>query len=171
MKGKDDVRAVADPELRFHVYPQGLERRDLFQQRSRIDHHSVPDHCLNPWSQNTARDQLEHEFLMPDEYRVPRVMPSLVARNGVEFLGKQVDDLAFSFIAPLCAEHNQITHEFGVRAQEIVARTATKSSKNPSFQVFSTHPFSGKACDTLGRNADVRRLSGIGPRRIPQARA
>ena len=57
--------------------------------------------------------QLQYEFLLPDEDRMSGVMAALITRNGVKFLGKQIDDLALAFIAPLRAEHNQITHEFG----------------------------------------------------------
>jgi hypothetical protein len=38
------------------------------------------------------------------------VVAALIAGNGIKLLGQQVDDLAFSFVAPLCPEYDQIAH-------------------------------------------------------------
>jgi hypothetical protein len=38
-------------------------------------------------------------------------MTALIAGDGMELFGEQVDDFAFAFVAPLRPENNQIGHE------------------------------------------------------------
>src|SRR5262245_766683 len=47
---------------------------------------------------------MQHERLIADLHGMAGVVSALVARNDLEALGKQIDDLAFSFIAPLGAD-------------------------------------------------------------------
>ena len=117
------MRAIADAQLVLDVDAGGFERRHLLEQRRQIDHHAVADHRLHARAQNAARDQLEHELLLPDEDGVAGVVPALIARHDVEALGKQIDHFAFAFVAPLRAENDDIAHP-----QTIVATQCCRSA-------------------------------------------
>src|ERR1700752_1375998 len=54
---------------------------------------------------NPRRQQVKHKRLIADLDRVSGVVPTLVARHDLETLSEQIDDLAFSFVAPLGANH------------------------------------------------------------------
>src|SRR5947209_11115177 len=53
---------------------------------------------------------MEHEALFTDDDRMPRIMPTLISGNDIECRGKNVDDFTFSFVAPLCADDDQVFH-------------------------------------------------------------
>ena len=97
-------------ELPLHVDARRFERLDLIQQRRRIDHHAVADHRLHARPQNAARNQLQDEFLLADEYGVAGVVPALIARHDVEVLREQVDDLPFALVSPLRAQDDDVSH-------------------------------------------------------------
>lgn len=52
---------------------------------------------------------MENVFLAVKEDGVSGVVPSLVPGNNVEVAREKIDDLAFAFVAPLGADHNQIS--------------------------------------------------------------
>jgi hypothetical protein len=55
---------------------------------------------------------MQHERLIADLHGMAGVVSALVARNDLEALGKQIDDLAFSFVAPLGADDcNHFRHK------------------------------------------------------------
>ncbi len=60
--------------------------------------------------QNSTGHETQHELAVPDEDRMAGIVAAPVANHVVEMPGKQVDDLAFAFIAPLRAENNQVAH-------------------------------------------------------------
>ena len=84
----------------------------LFHQRRRIDDHAVADDSLHARAQNAARNQLQNVFRVTDIDRVAGVVSALVARDDVEPVREKVHHLAFSLIAPLGAQYDQIAHVF-----------------------------------------------------------
>src|SRR5205823_3306612 len=74
------------------------------------NHDAIADDGLNSGPEYPAWNQLEYELLLADEYRVSRVVPALVARDEVEFLGEQVDHLPFALVTPLRAQYNDVFH-------------------------------------------------------------
>src|SRR4026208_2235324 len=61
---------------------------------------------------DAGRQQVQHKRLVTDLHRVPGVVSALIAHDDVEPLGEQIDDLAFTFVAPLGADHcNHFRHE------------------------------------------------------------
>ncbi len=110
VEGKNHMRAIADFQLLLDVNPGRFQPVNLIQHRPRINHHAVANDRLHAGPQNTARDQLQNELLRTNKYRVAGIMPALVTRHRVELLREQIDNLALALIAPLCAQHNQITH-------------------------------------------------------------
>ncbi len=110
MEREQHVSAIADGKLPAHVDAGGFERAHLVQQRRRIDHHAIADDRLHSRPQYAARNQLENELLLANKDRVPGVVTTLVARNDIEILGEEVDNLALPLVAPLGAQHNDVSH-------------------------------------------------------------
>ena len=55
--------------------------------------------------QDAARDQLQDEAVAIENNGVAGVVPAGIARRVIKRRGQVVDDLAFSFVAPLRAHH------------------------------------------------------------------
>ena len=55
---------------------------------------------------DTRWQQVKDERLIANLNRVSGIMAALIANDDLKFLGKQIDDLAFAFIAPLGALHS-----------------------------------------------------------------
>src|SRR5690242_2665632 len=104
--GKNQVGAVADVEPSADIYAGFRKRFNLRHQRPRIHHHTRADHRVLLWPQNSARDELQHETVFPDDDGVPRVVASSDARDEVKRAGEIVDDFALAFITPLRADHH-----------------------------------------------------------------
>ena len=71
-------------------------------------------------------NQLEDELLLADIDGVAGVVAALVARDDVEPVREQVDDLALAFVAPLRAQHDHITHS----PPPALAHTSAKTAKD-----------------------------------------
>ncbi len=112
MIGKDEVRAWADEHaLGRHFQALLGQPIRLFEESLRINHHPVAEHASLSGVYDPGRDQMEYEGLVADLYGVARIVPALIACDDVEALGQQIDDLAFSFIAPLRTDDNDyISH-------------------------------------------------------------
>ena len=95
------VRAIRDAQLPANVDAVRFKRSHLLNQRGQVHHHAVANYGLHARAQNAARDQLENKFLFTDVNGMAGIMPALVARDNVKVFGEKVDNLAFSFVAPL----------------------------------------------------------------------
>ncbi len=71
---------------------------------------AVADDGLHARAKNAAGDQLQDVLLLADEDGVAGVVAALIARDDVEALGEEVDDLALAFVAPLGAENDDVFH-------------------------------------------------------------
>src|SRR5258708_5108223 len=110
MEWKDDVCPVADAKLALNVDARFLQSVHLIEQSHGVHHHAVADDGLDTGAQNPARDELQNVLRLADENRVPGVMPTLVTRNDVEFVGEEIDNLALALVAPLRAQHDDVGH-------------------------------------------------------------
>src|ERR1039457_5574998 len=110
MGWKQHVGAVTDEEIGGHGDAGRFQRLDLAQQRGGGDDESGGNYGLFPGGQNAARDQFEDELLLADENRVARIVATLIARHNIEAFGEEIDDLAFTLVAPLCAEDDYVSH-------------------------------------------------------------
>ena len=90
--------------------PAACEGIDLAEQRRGVDHQPVADHGFLSGTQDAARNQLEDEFFFADEDRVARIVSALIARDDIEPFGEEIDDFAFTLIAPLRAEDDYVSH-------------------------------------------------------------
>src|SRR5256714_8772001 len=75
----------------------------FFKKSFRIDHHAVAEHASLALVNDAGRQQVKHEGLITDLNRVSGVVAALIADHDVEPLREQIDDLAFTFVAPLGA--------------------------------------------------------------------
>ena len=88
-----------------------FELRDLIQQRVRVEHHAVADHRKFSRPHDAGRQERQFVGGAVDDQRMAGIMAALKADDDVGLFGEPVDDLAFAFVAPLGADHDNICHE------------------------------------------------------------
>jgi len=101
----------------------GSQLVELFDQDLGIDDAARADHALLA-AQDSGRDVADLVGLAPDDNRVARVRPAVVAADKVRVLGEQVDDLALSFVSPLSADDDGRGH--GQSLPEAAATAAVR---------------------------------------------
>src|ERR1035437_2355577 len=104
------MSAVADEEAARHRHAPPFPRGGFHEQRGRVDHQAVPDHCQFAGSQDAARNELQHELLLADKYRMARVMAALISSDDIEPFREQVDDLTLALVSPLGAQDDDVSH-------------------------------------------------------------
>ena len=108
---KHQVGRLADEKIAVDMHAQLSEAIDLLDQTDRIDHHAVADHADFAFAQDPRRNQVQHIFLLADENGVTSIVSSLGAHDDVRIVGEDINDLAFTFIAPLGAYQDCIGHK------------------------------------------------------------
>jgi adenylosuccinate synthase len=103
---KKKIAAALEPK-RLTLRPQPV---DLVVEHPRIDDHAVADHARLARVEDPARDQVEGPLAPVAHDRVPGVVAALEAHDHVGALGKQIDDLALAFVAPLGAHYDDARH-------------------------------------------------------------
>ena len=83
---------------------------ELLDHARRIDHHARADDAGDARRQDAAGQQRELVDLVADDDRVPGVCAALIADDEVVLAGKEVDDLAFGFVAPLQTDNASAGH-------------------------------------------------------------
>ncbi|MNC94513.1 hypothetical protein D3C83_113870 [compost metagenome] len=79
----------------------GFERVNLVDQDFRIDDHAIADDAELVRVEGAGRDQMQDRFLAVDHQRMAGVVAALKADDDIGVAGKQIDDLAFTLVAPL----------------------------------------------------------------------
>ena len=110
---QDDVRAVGDEQAVAEVDPALGQILQLVHQADDIDHQAVADHAFAVFAQDTRRREVEHIFLVADLHGVAGVVAALVAHHPVHVRGEYVDNLAFTFVAPLRPDQYCLGHVYG----------------------------------------------------------
>ena len=108
---KDHVGRARDEEPPVDRDPLSQERLALGPERLRVDDDPVSDVADRARAQDSRRDQVQHERLVPDANRVARVRTALVTRHHIGILTQQVDDLSLALVAPLGADDNPYRHD------------------------------------------------------------
>src|SRR6185503_358087 len=83
---------------------------NLAVEGARVDDHPVADDAGGFLVQDAGRNESQDELALSDANSVAGVMTALVARDDIEMRRQNVDDLAFSFVAPLSAHYHKIFH-------------------------------------------------------------
>src|SRR5208337_3628282 len=128
--GHDDMGVKADQQI-VGRYAQArfLEAVHFLYQHAGIEHHSVSNHALLVLMKNSGGEQVE-DMLLPVYYqRVPRIVSALEPDNEIRLLRKQIDNLAFSLIAPLSAHYNYVRHIVFFPLSHIVRRSPGPGAK------------------------------------------
>src|ERR1700722_15116480 len=107
MVGQDHLGAIRYKQLFIDVDPQVAQLADFLKEGQRVEHHAVADHGTAVRPQHTARDQLQDEFLSPDDDGMPGVVPACIPCHHRKPIGKNVDDLSFSLVAPLGTQYDR----------------------------------------------------------------
>ena len=101
MVGKNQVGGIADEKVLIHLDAPRPQSVDFGHKGNRVDHDTIPDYANLCLPQDARWNQVEDIFLSADHDRVACIVPALAAYNDVRLLGEKIDDLTFSFVAPL----------------------------------------------------------------------
>ena len=84
---------------------------DLVEQGPGVDNDAVADDRQLALAHRAGRQQRQLVDGVADDQRVAGIMPALEADDDVGLLGEPVDDLAFTLVSPLGADHHDVGHE------------------------------------------------------------
>ena len=107
----DQVRLVRDMQTSVDGDTHAFEHGDLVHQCNGVDNYTVTDHTVRSRMQDTRWDQVKHILRAVEHDRVSSICTALIPRNNVGLLREHIDDLAFTFIAPLGANDDANAHE------------------------------------------------------------
>ncbi len=110
MVWQDDVCPVADVQPPTHVDALRRQGFKLLQQGGRMDDHAIADDAVDPWAEDSRRNQRElvgHAF---HDDRVPGVGAPLIPNDHIMLVAQQVNDLPLGLISPLKPHHARRTH-------------------------------------------------------------
>jgi hypothetical protein len=95
------MESIGYKQTATDLYSGRFERRAFFQKRLRIEHDSAPDHADRGFVKDAGRDDMQNIALPIEGNRVSCIVAALIARDTIESVGEDIDDLAFSFVTPL----------------------------------------------------------------------
>src|SRR5207248_1742816 len=87
------------------------QRLDLLEDRRRTDDHARRNDIDDARRQNAARYMVQLVRFVPDDDRMPRVRPALIANYDLEPRGQQIDQLSLGFVPPLQTNDASSRHE------------------------------------------------------------
>ncbi len=98
------ARLLSRIGLPLDPHAVGAQRIHFLHECERIEHHAVADHAAASFAQHPARNELKDELLALDRYCVSGIVAARIARYDVEAFRENVNNLAFTFVAPLRAD-------------------------------------------------------------------
>jgi len=130
------MRVTADHQVAGrYVHARPTEAVHFAYQLAGIKHNSVSDHAQFVSMKDSGGDQVEDVFLPVYYQSVSGVVSALKPDYEIGLLGKQIDNLALSFIAPLSAHYNNIRHIFFFLSSRVV-RPITRSRRKDTVKRF-----------------------------------
>jgi len=87
-----------------------LESIQLLQQDSGIQYHTGSDDTDGRSVKNPGRYQVQREFPLVINHRMPGVVAPMGTDHDIRSLGKKIDNLAFALITPLAADYSDDSH-------------------------------------------------------------
>src|SRR5687767_65303 len=82
----------------------------FFDQRPRVDNHTVADDAQGPPIEDAGRDEVENKGAPVVDDGMSGVRPALIADHRIGVTRQHIDNFALAFIAPLGAYDNEIRH-------------------------------------------------------------
>ena len=110
---RQDQRCVLGDHQRLgrDRHPLPAQLRDFLFQVPGVQHHTVADHGQLATAHDARGQQAQLEYLAVNNQRVTCIMPTLETRDHIGTFGQPVHDLAFSLVAPLGADNDDISHD------------------------------------------------------------
>lgn len=96
----DEGGPVGDPQA-VHASALLLDLLDLSEEFFDVDDSAVSDDCELAGPHDTGGESVEFEHLVADHDGVSGVVPSLETDDEICLLVEVVDNLSFTFVAPL----------------------------------------------------------------------
>ena len=95
-------------QARNHFHASGLQLVDFAQQVRHRQHHAIADIAGHAGAHDAGRNQLQGSLLAVDHQGMTGVMAALKAHHTLRVIGQPVDDFAFSLVAPLGTDNDDI---------------------------------------------------------------
>src|SRR5579862_6557467 len=109
MGRNDEVSALRDVKIFAKVDAKGCYRFAFLSQRDRVKDDAIADQVDGIFVKYSRRYLVQHDFLIINIQRVPRVWAALEAGDHIVFWSKIVYDFPFAFITPLQTQ-NDVNH-------------------------------------------------------------
>jgi hypothetical protein len=108
--GHDDVGGIADEEAAADLDLHIEERIDFLEEADGIDDDAITDDAFFISAEDAGGDEVEDVFFAFDEDGMAGVVATGATDDDIGVFREDVDDLAFTFIAPLGAYQNCVGH-------------------------------------------------------------
>jgi hypothetical protein len=105
-----DVRLFADENSSLYGDPALNQLIDFLQELQRVDHHSATEYTTYMRIEDAGRDQMELECVSTYHDGVARIGTALKSYYEIGSFGEMIDDLSFSLVSPLSANHKGYWH-------------------------------------------------------------
>src|SRR5262249_40183789 len=99
---------------------------DFSDQRMRVEHHAIADDRKLAGANDARGKQRKLVGLAVDDERMAGIVSALKANHYVGLLREPVDDLAFSFVAPLRADDHYIRHRIAPKTKRHTKQTPAR---------------------------------------------
>src|SRR5688500_19694825 len=99
------MRAAADAEPTLALDRPRVQAIQFGKELLEIENHAVAEQATRAFVQDAGRNLMQDEFITAHVNGMTRVRATLITGDHRRFSREYVDDLAFSFIAPLGANH------------------------------------------------------------------
>jgi hypothetical protein len=109
VKRQDEWARFADQQPRPHFETDRLEPGNLAKKMLRIDDDAVADEACHARAHDARGNELQRCLDAADDQRVPCVVATLEANDGLRVIGQPVDDLALALVAPLRADDDDVS--------------------------------------------------------------
>ena len=129
MIGKNQVGAIAEKKPPANFDAGFFQIFEFGDERRRIDHGAGTNHSSFLGPQNAAGNQLQDVTMAVEDDGVPGVVAAGITRDVIKRGGHIVDDLAFSFVAPLRANYDHCLRRRLVHFEAILPASRTFSGR------------------------------------------
>ena len=109
MERQNQRASFAHAQAGTHFYAGFFQPRNFFKQLGNGKHHTVADVAFHARTHDAAGNQMQGGFHAVNHQRMPRVMTTLETHHALGGFGQPIHELAFTFIAPLGSDDDDIT--------------------------------------------------------------
>ena len=117
-----------------------LQLFDLCHKGIRIEHNTIADNGELARADDTRGQERELINLVANDERVASIMPALEAHDRIGLFTQPIDQLAFTFVAPLGADDHHIRHG-SLSDRTLRVTKATLNAKAPARPGLAADPY------------------------------